>query len=248
MPEVIFLGTGAAVTDAHRNATMIAVGEADQWNLIDCGGDAFQRLQLAGVDPKHVHRILLTHHHPDHLAGLPLYLERAMLAGALDQLVVYAPPETLRCARALLDAFSAWSWPGLPALGFREVAMHEDALVDEDMQWRITSSPVDHNKMPTVAYKVSHQGRSHVVFGADTAPCDALVRLAKDADVLIHEATGEGPGHSSAQEAAGIAARASVGRLFLTHLPAAFGRHTLKDVRTVFAATQTAEELLRVSF
>ena len=126
--------------------------------------------------------------------------------------------------------------------------MHEDALVDEDMQWRIMSSPVDHNKMPTVAYKLSHQGRAHVVFGADTAPCDALVRLATDADVLIHEATGEGPGHSSALEAATIAARASVGQLFLTHLPMSFGRHTLKDVRNVFAATQTAEELLRVSF
>jgi ribonuclease Z len=43
------------------------------------------------------------------------------------------------------------------------------------------------------------------------------VELAAKADVLIHEATGQFQGHSSASQAGSIAAQAEVGSLYLVH-------------------------------
>jgi ribonuclease Z len=46
-----------------------------------------------------------------------------------------------------------------------------------------------------------------------------VVRLADGAEILIHEAAGEGKGHSSARQAGEIAARAEVRKLLLIHYP-----------------------------
>ncbi len=65
-----------------------------------------------------------------------------------------------------------------------------------------------------------------IVYTGDTAPFDELADFAKDADVLVHEATVEASleeqmnrfGHSSARQAAELAKRANVRKLMLVHI------------------------------
>jgi ribonuclease BN (tRNA processing enzyme) len=65
-----------------------------------------------------------------------------------------------------------------------------------------------------------------MAYSADTGPCDALVSLARNADVLLAEASFvEAPDlppdlHLTARQAAEHAARAGAGELVLTHLVA----------------------------
>lgn len=86
----------------------------------------------------------------------------------------------------------------------------------------------------------------------DTMPCDAAVRLARNADLLVHEATyrdseaalGRRWQHSTAGQAGEIAARAAARRLVITHFSARYEGTDglLSDARAAFDATEVAVE------
>ncbi len=58
-----------------------------------------------------------------------------------------------------------------------------------------------------------------MVFSSDTEPCPEVVRLAEGANILIHEASGNLEGHSSATQAGEVASKAKVDQLYLIHYP-----------------------------
>jgi ribonuclease Z len=95
-------------------------------------------------------------------------------------------------------------------------------------------------------------GRRVVITG-DTRPCDATREAARDADLLVHEATfgdeeaarAEETGHSTAREAAIIARDAAAKRLVLTHLSARYSRDWVeleREAREVFPGTSVARD------
>jgi len=94
-----------------------------------------------------------------------------------------------------------------------------------------------------------------IVYTGDTAPCENVVEISKDADVLIHEATFSGDekpedvwsqGHSRTIDAANIAARANVKMLILTHISARYEGledKLLEEARRYFKNTYIAYDL-----
>ena len=96
----------------------------------------------------------------------------------------------------------------------------------------------------------ARRGRRVVVTG-DTAPTDAVVVAAHRADVLVHEATfahedaerAAATGHSTARQAAQVAADAEVRMLALTHLSSRYGGREIRDeARAIFAATEVPRD------
>ena len=85
-----------------------------------------------------------------------------------------------------------------------------------------------------------------IVYSGDTAPCQAIEVLARDADVLVHEATflsderarARDTGHSTAAQAAEIARDAGVRLLALCHLSTRYFPREIRDeARAVFPNT-----------
>ncbi len=87
------------------------------------------------------------------------------------------------------------------------------------------------------------KGRKIVISG-DTKPYEKIIEFSKDADVLIHEATFDSElediavdyGHTTAAQAATIAKKAQVERLFLNHISPRYLNHQVleDDARKVF--------------
>jgi ribonuclease Z len=96
----------------------------------------------------------------------------------------------------------------------------------------------------------SRRGRK-LVFSGDTSPCD-MVRVAADgADVLVHEATFTSEerdraletGHSTARQAAELAAEAGVALLALTHVSTRYAGGEIRDeARAVFPRTEVPRD------
>jgi ribonuclease BN (tRNA processing enzyme) len=106
----------------------------------------------------------------------------------------------------------------------------------------IRPAPMQHY-VPAWAMRIEDRVGRSLVYGGDGGPTDELVGYATGADVLVAEATlasaaDDEPrrGHSTAAESIGIAVRAGVGRLVLTHYPSAL-RPTLRQL------AQTTPEL-----
>lgn len=220
MPRLIILGTSNAVpTQGHENTHMVLVG-SDRMVLIDCGSNPIVRLQTAGLDPALLTDVVLTHFHPDHVSGFPPLLLSLWLMGRRSPLRVVGLGFTLERMRNLLEMYGWFHWPEVFTLDFVELSEVEHARVMESDGFRMQSSPVRH-VIPTIGLRVEfpETGRS-MAYSCDTSPSDEVVRLAAGVDLLIHEAAGSGSGHSSAEEAGDIAARAEVGSLLLIHYPA----------------------------
>jgi ribonuclease Z len=91
----------------------------------------------------------------------------------------------------------------------------------------------------------TRRGR-RLIFTGDTQPCDMVRLTAQGADVLVHEATfldeererAHETGHSTARQAAELAAEAGVGLLALTHISTRYNGRDIRDEATAaFAAT-----------
>jgi ribonuclease BN (tRNA processing enzyme) len=179
-----------------------------------------------------VDAVLLSHLHGDHFYDACSYavVRRYGPDGPLPPVPMYAPagaPERLAAAYSagesqLDDVYTFYSLqPGIFPIGpFR-------VMVDQ------MNHPVE-----TYGVRVEHRDAA-LAYSADTAPCDALPRLAQGADLFLCEASYlEGapnpPGlHMTGREAGEAAAKAGVRRLLLTHLVAAWG----SESRTLAEAT-----------
>ena len=96
-----------------------------------------------------------------------------------------------------------------------------------------------------------------IVLSGDTRPCESVLEAARDADLLVHEATfahEEAPravetGHSTAREAAQLALAAGARRLVLTHISARYSRDAQeleREARMVFPKTTIARDGMEI--
>ena len=221
MATLTILGSAAAVpTIGHDNTYLVVEGDASTV-LVDCGGSPLLKLQLAGIEPAHLGYLVLTHRHPDHLYGFPSLALGLWLLNQAEPLTVTGEPGAVEGARALLDVFEPeQKWPGFTPPLFRPVECHRETVLLDLPDLLITGAPTEH-MVPSIALRLLNKVTgTAVVYSSDTGPSDALLRLARGAQFLIHEAAGDMEGHSSASQAGRAAQLAGVERLLLIHYPA----------------------------
>lgn len=95
-----------------------------------------------------------------------------------------------------------------------------------------------------------------ITYSGDSRPCDAMINLAKDSSLLIHEATfleedkdkALENGHSTTKEAAEIAKNANVNKLIITHFSNRYTniKQFKKETKEIFENTTVAKDFMQV--
>ena len=251
MPELIILGSAAAIPDLEHDNSHMIIQTGDGAVLIDCGTAPMLRLERVGIPLGDVTDIILTHFHPDHVSGLPLLLMSMWLEGRRKALRIFGLHHCLKRVEDLMGFYQWGDWPGFFPVAFHRLPESERVRVLEQGEVTIYSSPVCH-VIPTIGLRVEAKSTGRVIaYSCDTEPCQALINLAQGAGVLIHEATGESVGHSSAVQAGATARDAGVESLVLIHYPVGDSdmSNLVEEARSTFSGDiRLAEDFMKIEF
>jgi ribonuclease BN (tRNA processing enzyme) len=184
---------------------------------VDAGTGTFAELQRH-VEIGDIDAVLVTHGHPDHFVDIyPCFYARH---------------------------YGGLGAPGLPLVCPVDFHQHFAPLVSEDGKdvaaiaydiretppgqtlelgpMRVQTFEMAHIGVRALGYRIE-AGDATLAYTGDTGPCEEMIRLAKDADVLLSEATWQDsndllPFHLSARQAAEHAEAAGARTLLLTHI------------------------------
>jgi ribonuclease Z len=152
--EITFLGTSSGVPTRQRNVSAVALRlpeRGEVW-LFDCGEGTQQQLMRSQLKLSQITRIFITHMHGDHFFGLPGLLATCGMAGHVERIDVYGPPE--------LELFVRESFrlsEGRFGYALRIHAIRE-GLVYEDEAFRVTCRPLKH-RIPAYGFRVDERDR-----------------------------------------------------------------------------------------
>jgi ribonuclease BN (tRNA processing enzyme) len=174
--KLVLLGTAAGpVPGRTRHMTshvMLSNGAA---YVLDCGLGVTDQFARTGIPFSAMRSIFITHHHPLAL--------RAFGPPPLKQM-------TERFLRAYETTIGFWAEDfKLRPLGLIDVSEVSAAgPVTQDDNVKVTSIIVEHPPVkPALGYRFDFKDRS-IAFSGDTAPLQAVAKMAEGADVLVHEA------------------------------------------------------------
>lgn len=220
MGTIVILGTANAVPDDRHENTHLLVQEGERAILVDCTGNPLAELKRAGVNPDYLTDVILTHFHHDHVSGVPLLLMDLWLSGRKHGIRVHGLADTLERMQTMMRLFDCESWPSFFAVDYHILPDQAQAELLVDGDFVITASPVKH-LIPTIGIRVDFVRSGRVAaYSSDTEPYQNVVELARESDILIHEATGTSFGHSTPRQAGEVAQSARAKSLYLIHYPA----------------------------
>lgn len=217
MAKLIFLGSASAVAfEGHGNSFLVIKGERSSI-LVDCAANPILRLKQAGINHEDISDLIITHFHADHVSGLPNFLMDMWLLDRKEKLTIHGSEHSITRVKQLMDLFDWDEWMDMYPVVLNVILLDELAEILDTNEFRVLSSPAEHI-IPTLGLRIEFPEANFVcAYSADTNPIPQIANLADGADVLIHEASGPGFGHSTAAQAGEIASQSGVKSLYLIH-------------------------------
>ena len=184
---------------------------------LDAGTGTFARLQEF-IDIDQMAAIVITHGHTDHFIDVvPAFYARHYGGMGAPNLPFYSPDGFVE-GMSMLTSENGRNVMA-EAYDFRTV--HGGEAFDIG-PIRFTTYEMTHIGVNAVGFRIEADG-AVLAYTGDTGPCDAVIEMSRDADVLVAEATYQDASsqaffHMSATQAAQHATAARARRLVLTHI------------------------------
>ena len=254
MATVHILGAGTPTPTPTRFGSSYVVELDGQYLMVDCGPAATHKLVKAGLWPTAIDHLFFTHHHFDHDIDYPCFLlcRWDQSIGKENRLQVFGPTLTETVTERILGkeggedgAFSHdWKARVNHPLSQRVYVNRGGTLprkppdvlardigpghVASGPDWQMTAAPAEHVQpyLDSLAYRLDTPDGS-IVFTGDTQPCQSVIDLARDADLMlcmcwddqeVMQQNGEAEGQCGTTGAARMAQEAGVKKLAVVHI------------------------------
>ncbi|SOB98827.1 ribonuclease Z [Ureibacillus xyleni] len=238
--ELIMLGTGSPRMNKDRFSAAQVVNTGENLILVDCADGTTMQLARAGINPKEIKHIFLTHLHADHYLGYANFLISGWVEGRRE-LTLIGPRGTKEMHEQVIgmlkNDINYRMQLGRPINGIYDVKVieiDESGILDVEIESGLSISTAEmvHN-VPTFAYKFEKNNKVLVISG-DTAPHQGIIDFSDGADALvldtcltfINNDTAENAKviwenlqkeHCTPEQSAEIASKANVQKLIMTH-------------------------------
>lgn len=269
--RVAILGCGGAVPAHGRHPSAQLVMAEGFVGLVDCGEGTQFRLKAMHLPWGKIRYIFISHLHGDHVYGLPPLLTTWHLTGRTLPLDIWSPPG-LEDMITHLFAHTRCR-PGFP-IRFHEVQEGDANRLVVTRNVTVRSFPLRHRipcsgflieaevtsggdrrafpRIDVTDMQDNDKSILRYAYCSDTAFDENILRHVRGANLMYHEATfremhrdkATQTGHSTALDAANLAAQAEVGQLLIGHFSARYpdAGLLLAEARQRFPATNGAEE------
>lgn len=250
MPRLKVVGAGTLRRTPNRWGTCFLLGIGTEWVMIDCGPAATYKMYQMDISPSKIEHLFFTHLHADHIADYPCFLMTRFdqLIGTEPELQVHGPQPIKSITDRLWsddpnalwhDVIARANHPmRLHAYHLRggngdrpkpTIAVHEytESKVAKGNDWACYTKEVKHAQPDLTCFGLRFETKEGIIaFSGDTAPTEAVVELACDADLLIHNvmdleadllSSPVSQAMTGAQAAGEIAAAAGAKRLLVNH-------------------------------
>jgi len=215
------LGCGDAFGSGGRNQSGYLVEAGDRMFLLDCGPTSLLAMKRAGIDPRRLDAIILSHLHGDHFGGIPFFFIEFLYQQPKDKpLTIAGPPGTEAKVRQLFQLMygNANNDKEIPPTCFKTLYPDQPALIDgiEVHPFRV---PHQTDEI-SLGLKVVYDG-TQLLFSGDSAWTESFIDQARGVDLFLCECSfyDEQPGmHINYQVLRANLSRLECKQLVLTHL------------------------------
>jgi ribonuclease BN (tRNA processing enzyme) len=207
------IGYWGAYPEAESATSCYLVEKDDFKLLVDCGSGALSRLQKY-ISLSELNAVIISHYHHDHVADIgplqyAIYVQSFLKEG-VKKLPIYGHQDDME--------------------GFRKLSYHSTEAKAYDPKEKLKVGPLEISFLKTIhpadcyAMRIT-DGKTSIVYTADTVYFDELIPFSRNADLLVAESSfykgmdSSGGGHMTSEQCARLAKEANVKELWLTHLP-----------------------------
>ena len=217
--------------------------------LVDCGENAQVQLKRFKISKARLDNILISHLHGDHIFGIFGMLSTMALDGRTAPLYIYAP----RDFGSVLHFFLGHFGEGVKyEIHHIPLGMKEPERIIALRNCEVWAFPLQH-RIDCFGYQIRYLKTGQMAaYCSDTAVFPEEAQWLKGTDLIYHEATfadehvdlAHKMFHSTAREAAMVAAAAGAKKLVLGHFSSRYQDLgvLLQQAREVFPETYLAEE------
>ncbi len=221
--SVTILGSGTCVPSLKRSACSALVCVEGNKILLDAGPGTLRRLLEAGVTLFEISHLFLSHFHPDHSGEFVPFLFSTKYPEAQRRtfpLKILAGKGLAAFYEGLQGVYG--DWVTLPPKMLEFIELDNKGPDGRGFSgFTVSSMPTAHNP-ESVALRIESPSGASVVYSGDTDYTEALIHLARGADLLICESAlpdeMKVAGHMTPSLVGKVAQKAGVSMVVLTHL------------------------------